>query len=87
MNTAERIYEEEIKSRVTENPYPMVAAALGLGYVLGGGLFTPATVRIGALALRVVQIPLLRERLLGAAQQTMHNLVADKTNGSAVDDD
>ena len=87
MNTAERIYEEEIKSRVTEHPYPMVAAALGLGYVLGGGLFTPATMRMGALVMRAAQIPLLRERLFGAAEQTMHNLMGDPSNGAAAEDD
>ena len=31
----------DLKGRVERNPYGMVAAALGVGYVLGGGLFTP----------------------------------------------
>ncbi|MBX7116738.1 MAG: hypothetical protein K1X64_20600 [Myxococcaceae bacterium] len=87
MNTAEHIYEEEIKRRVDEHPYPMLAAALGLGYVLGGGLFTPATLRMGALAIRIAQIPLLRARLFGAVEQTMHHLAAERSNGSAAEDD
>ena len=33
----------DIKGRVNRHPYGTVAAAIGIGYVLGGGLFTPLT--------------------------------------------
>src|SRR5580704_1309031 len=49
-----------IEERVNRNPYGTVAAALGIGYVLGGGIFTPLTSRIVGLALRIgVRVALL----------------------------
>ena len=50
----------DIDGRVRRNPYGTVAAALGIGYVLGGGIFTPLTARIVGLALRLgVRLSLL----------------------------
>jgi len=43
----------DLKGRVNRNPYGTVAAALGIGYVLGGGLFTPLTARIVGMGLRI----------------------------------
>lgn len=43
----------DIDGRVNRNPYAMMAAAAGTGYVLGGGLFSPLTARILNLSLRV----------------------------------
>ncbi len=43
----------DIDGRVRRNPYGTVAAALGIGYVLGGGIFTPLTARIVGLGLRI----------------------------------
>ena len=37
-----------IEERVNRNPYGSIAAAVGIGYVLGGGIFTPLTSRIVA---------------------------------------
>jgi hypothetical protein len=42
----------DIHGRIERNPYGMVAGALGVGYVLGGGLFTRLTERIAGVALR-----------------------------------
>src|SRR5689334_6057719 len=55
----------DIKGRVERNPYGTVAAAVGIGYVLGGGLFTPLTSRIVGLGLRLglrlAVLPLLKQ--------------------------
>jgi hypothetical protein len=56
-----------IDERVGRHPYGSVAAALGIGYVLGGGLFTPLTSRIVALGLRIgvrlAFLPMLKDEI------------------------
>ncbi len=56
-----------IEERVNRNPYGAVAAALGIGYVLGGGIFTPLTSRIVALGLRIgirlAVLPMLKDEI------------------------
>jgi len=56
-----------IDERVGRHPYGSVAAALGIGYVLGGGLFTPLTSRIVALGLRIgvrlAILPMLKDEI------------------------
>jgi len=57
----------DIKGRVDRNPYGTVAAAIGIGYVLGGGLFTSLTGRIVRLGLgigmRLAVLPLLKREV------------------------
>ncbi len=57
----------DIKGRVRRHPYGTVAAAIGIGYVLGGGLFTPLTgriVRFGMrLGMRLAVLPLLKQEM------------------------
>jgi hypothetical protein len=57
----------DIKGRVDRHPYGTVAAALGIGYVLGGGLFTPLTARIVRLGVRIgmrlAVLPLVRQEV------------------------
>jgi hypothetical protein len=56
-----------IDERVDRHPYGTVATALGIGYVLGGGLFTPLTSRIVALGLRIgvrlAVLPMLKDEI------------------------
>jgi len=57
----------DIDGRVRRNPYGTVAAALGVGYVLGGGIFTPLTARIVGLGLRLgvrlALLPMLKDQI------------------------
>jgi ElaB/YqjD/DUF883 family membrane-anchored ribosome-binding protein len=57
----------DIDGRVERNPYGTVAAALGIGFVLGGGLFTPLTGRIVGLGLRLgirlALLPMLKDQI------------------------
>lgn len=42
-----------------ENPYVVLAGAVGLGYMAGRGLFTPFTRRIVKMGMRAVLVPLV----------------------------
>ena len=57
----------DLRGRVQRHPYAMVAAALGVGYVLGGGLFSGLTFRLASLGVRVAAIPVVKNQLLGLA--------------------
>lgn len=64
-----------LTARVEKHPYAAVAAALGVGYVVGGGLFTPTTVRLVKLGLKLASVPLVRDRLVDAAEVAVDHLV------------
>ena len=57
----------DIPGRVERHPYGTVAAAVGIGYVLGGGLFTPLTARIVGLGIRIgvrlALLPMLKDQI------------------------
>jgi hypothetical protein len=62
----------DIDARVARNPYGMMAAAIGVGYVLGGGLFSPLTARLVGfgmkMGLRLAAIPFLENELRGLTE-------------------
>jgi len=62
----------DIDGRVRRNPYGTMAAAIGIGYVLGGGLFSRLTARILGLGLRVgirlAALPVIKDELAGFAE-------------------
>lgn len=61
----------EVGALVRQHPVGALAAAVGAGYVLGGGLFTRATSRVFGLAMRLgvrfALMPLLERELAGLA--------------------
>jgi len=61
----------DLKGRVERNPYGMMAAALGVGYVLGGGLFTPTTARLIRLGVRLAALPFVKDELLAMAENAV----------------
>ena len=58
----------DISRRLNDHPYGVLVAALGAGYILGGGLFSSTTRRLFgaglAIGFRVAIVPLLREQLM-----------------------
>jgi ElaB/YqjD/DUF883 family membrane-anchored ribosome-binding protein len=71
----------DVDGRVKRHPYGTVAAALGIGYVLGGGLFSRLTGRILGtglrLGIRLAALPFIKEELL-----TLISVAADSTDES-----
>jgi hypothetical protein len=61
----------DLKGRVDRHPYGTLAMAAGIGYVLGGGLFTPLTARVVRLAARLAALPFVKDELLGMAEAAL----------------
>lgn len=62
----------ELESRVRRQPYGMMAGAVGVGFIIGGGLFTRLTARIAAVGLRLgmmAALPLVQDELLRIAMK------------------
>jgi hypothetical protein len=61
----------DLQGRVNRHPYGTIAVALGIGYALGGGIFSRLTGRLVGLGLRIglkaAVLPLMRDELLGLA--------------------
>jgi hypothetical protein len=56
-----------LQGHVSRHPYATVAAAVGIGYALGGGIFTPLTSRLLRLGVRIgirtALLPILKAEL------------------------
>jgi hypothetical protein len=66
----------DLRGRVERNPYLMMAAAFGVGYVLGGGLFTRTTARFIKLGMRLAALPMVKDELLGMAEAAVRGYEA-----------
>lgn len=64
-----------LTEKVEKNPYAMVGAALGIGYVVGGGLLTPTTMRLLKLGIKLAAVPPVREKLLDVAEGLVDGLL------------
>ena len=53
----------DLRGRVQRNPIGMVLAAAGIGYVLGGGLFSPMTSRLLKVGIRLALVPVIKSQL------------------------
>jgi len=61
----------DLTGRVDRHPYGMVLAALGVGYLLGGGLFSRLTTGLLGLGFRVAALPVVKEELLHLAKNAL----------------
>ncbi|MBI3180806.1 MAG: hypothetical protein HYZ28_01545 [Myxococcales bacterium] len=71
----------DLRGRVQRHPYAMLAAAAGIGYVLGGGLFTPLTGRVLRLGVRLSALPFVKEELVAMAEAALDGLAGKKAPG------
>lgn len=59
----------DIKGRLKRSPYGMVAGALGIGFALGGGLFTRFASQILGTGLRIglmAALPIIQKQIVEA---------------------
>jgi hypothetical protein len=68
-----------LTDHVEKAPYAMIGAALGVGYVIGGGLFTPTTARLIRMGMKLAAIPQVRDRLLDVAESAIDGVMANAT--------
>lgn len=58
-----------IRRLYDRNPYAVLAGAAGVGYVLGGGLFTPFSKRVFKTGLKALVLPVALSKLRDVTQQ------------------
>lgn len=61
----------DLSERVRRQPYQSLLIAAGIGYVLGGGLFTRFTMNAVRMGMRLATLPMIQQELLGAAEAVM----------------
>lgn len=67
---------EAVLDHTRAHPYAALAAAFGVGYVLGGGLFTSTTARLLGLGVKLAAVPLVQNMLLDAAEVALDQALA-----------
>lgn len=68
----------DISGRIERHPYAMLAGAVGLGYLLGGGLLSGLTFRLVRLGVKVAAVPLLKSQLLGLVESALSQAASDR---------
>lgn len=58
----------DIRGRMERKPYQTLLIAAGIGFVLGGGLFTSLTGTLLRTGLRVAALPILKNQLASIAE-------------------
>jgi len=61
----------DLPGRVYRHPYQSLLIAAGVGYVLGGGLFTPLTMRVLRTGMRIGALPIVQRELLAVAEAAL----------------
>ncbi len=74
----------DLKGRIDRNPLAMVAAGFGIGFVLGGGLFSRSAGRLLGWGLRLAVMPYLKYELLGRAADLVRGGVEQGLAGEGV---
>lgn len=67
-----------LADQVAKNPYGVAAAALAIGYFVGGGLFTRTTARLIQFGAHLSTLPVIRNRFLEVAERAV-DVVIDQS--------
>ncbi len=73
----------DFRNRVQKHPYLMLAAAAGVGYILGGGLFTTLTARLLRVGVRLAAIPFVKDELANIAEGAFARLGRAQESGQS----
>ena len=60
-----------LSNSIQRHPYQSLLVAAGVGYVLGGGLFTRLTMRMLRVGIRMGALPIVQRGLLGVADAAL----------------
>jgi len=66
----------DLRGRVERNPYGTLLAAAGIGYIIGGGLFSPLTASIVRLGVKLAALPFVKDELMAMAHGAVDGFVA-----------
>jgi len=76
-----------LKETVDRHPYGTLAAAVGIGYALGGGIFTPLTARLVRFGLRIglraALLPIVTERITELVEEFAPTSQPQQANAAA----
>ena len=61
----------DLPGRMQRNPYQTLLIAAGVGYILGGGLFTRLTMNVLRVGVRVGALPIVQRELIGVAEAAL----------------
>ncbi len=64
---ADTIAALDLTGRMRRHPYQTLAIAVGVGYILGGGLFTNFTAKVLRVGARVGALPSVQRQLVNVA--------------------
>ena len=73
----------DLEGRVNRNPYGVMAAGVGVGFLLGGGIFSSLGARVVGAGLRVglmAALPLVQRQVRRIIEQSFDDMDAN-TNG------
>lgn len=73
----------DLRGRVQRNPFGMVLAAAGVGYLLGGGLFSPLTGRLVKVGIRLALVPFVKNQLGAVASEFMGGQAGGPSGGAS----
>ncbi|MDP2307941.1 MAG: hypothetical protein Q8P18_18085 [Pseudomonadota bacterium] len=71
MDAASYVRSLDLQGRVSRNPYQTLLIAAGVGYILGGGLFSRLTVNVLRMGVKVAGLPMVQRQLLGVAEAAL----------------
>lgn len=66
----------DLRGRIERHPYQTLLIAVGVGYVLGGGLFTSLTSTLVRSSLKVAALPVVRSQLMALAEAALSGAAA-----------
>ena len=61
----------DLPGRMSRHPYQTMLIAAGVGYILGGGLFTRLTANVFRVGMRLGALPVVQRQLLGVAEAAL----------------
>ncbi len=67
----------DVRGTVSAHPYRAVGIAIGVGYVLGGGLFSRLTSQLLRLSVRVAVAPAMRNELASLFRSSHEDVFAN----------